>query len=175
MPNSGMSCQRSSLHKGFSSRQKLKFATCSTVKQSPAEYYSVLTFHPFIISSVCILIVISQYSTQDSLVHCNVPILPLCPHCNFPNQIFPHPSFSAWTSSLFLWYKHEFGALEFYIPGQIFLVDLFCLFWQGTLATVPSTVFLFSQVTQAEWQLHHQGCTLGIFHCREQDVYLFKI
>lgn len=69
MPHPDTSCQRSSLHKGFSSRDNLKFAPCGTVKQSPAEYYSALGFRRVIISPVCILMVVSWCLTQSSLVH----------------------------------------------------------------------------------------------------------
>jgi len=69
MPNSDRSCQKSSLHKRFSSRDKLKFTPCGTVKQSPAEHYSMLGFHRIIISPVYILIVGSWCLTQSSLVH----------------------------------------------------------------------------------------------------------
>lgn len=91
MPHPDTSCQRSALHKGFSSRDNLKFAPCGTVKQSPAEYYSALGFRRVIISPVCILMVVSWCLTQSSLVHWQCLIPSSAPQCNFPKSKLSSP------------------------------------------------------------------------------------
>lgn len=95
-----------------------------TIKQFPAEHYCMLGFHSVIISPVCILILNSKLSH----------LIPSSgPQCCFPNQGFLHPSCLSWIFSLSLWYLHELGTFEFYMPDLFFFFFIFFFFFKFVL------------------------------------------
>lgn len=122
MPNSDPSCQRSSLHRGFSSRDNVKFAPCSAVEQFPAEHHSMLGVHFVMISPVCTLIVGSW------CLSCLLSFLHQAPSATLPIKAcsIPHsqPELPPFSFDTCMSLEH----LNFTRQILIFFFNLFCSF-----------------------------------------------